>query len=233
MIWRELRRRKVLRTCAFYLVACWILIQAADELLPLLGYEVGDIPRYLLYGGLGFFPVVVILAWFYQVSPQGVSRSDNFAERRLLENIPPLNDRRAKAGVNLGKGGDFDWVLTAKSGPLKGLRYAISKPLLIGRAKDCDLALVSAHVSRHHARLTPLADNTLLLEDLGSANGTLVNGESVLRERVLQAGDVIAIKDISFQVSESYERAQGERSAMSQDTSMEATCVDIPPGREE
>ena len=219
MIWRELRRRKVLRTCALYLVACWILIQASDVLIPVLGFEAGNIPRYLLYGGLLLFPAVPVFAWFFQVTPRGVRRSDDFAERRLLENIPPINDRREAAGVRLGKSGeiDYDWELTAESGPLTGLRYAVSRPLLIGRAKDCDLALVSAQVSRHHARVVPRG-NTLLLEDLGSVNGTLVNGEPVQGQRQLRPGDVIRIKDISFRVSESFSRSRGEKSAMDQAT---------------
>ena len=154
------------------------------------------------------------------VTPEGIHPSDDFVERRLLDNIEPLNDRRGVEGVELeipAEATDHDWEMTVESGPLEGLRYAIAKPLLIGRARDCDLALVSAHVSRHHARLTPREDS-LLLEDLGSANGTLVNDEEVSGQRALHPGDIIRIKDISFRVRESFDHAQSLNSAMNQAT---------------
>src|ERR1035437_6789373 len=49
---------------------------------------------------------------------------------------------------------------------------------VIGRAQDCDLVLAEAQVSSHHCRLTHEADG-FLLEDLGSTNGTFVNGARI------------------------------------------------------
>jgi ABC-type multidrug transport system ATPase subunit/ABC-type multidrug transport system permease subunit len=49
---------------------------------------------------------------------------------------------------------------------------------VIGRAQDCDLVLAEAQVSSHHCRLTHEADG-FLLEDLGSTNGTFVNGAKI------------------------------------------------------
>lgn len=69
--------------------------------------------------------------------------------------------------------------------------------LRIGRAKDNDLALFSdsfPSVSGHHAQLTWRADE-LWVEDLGSRNGTVVNGESVQEAR-LKAGDVLRLGPI-------------------------------------
>jgi pSer/pThr/pTyr-binding forkhead associated (FHA) protein len=51
---------------------------------------------------------------------------------------------------------------------------------MLGRGTDCDLRLVDPGVSRHHAELR-VEDDEVVLVDLGSTNGTFVNGEPVRR----------------------------------------------------
>ena len=65
--------------------------------------------------------------------------------------------------------------------------------LTIGRAADNDLALADGRVSRHHARITGRR-GTLVYTDLGSTNGSRVNGAAV-GELVLGAGDRIELGD--------------------------------------
>jgi Protein of unknown function (DUF3662)/FHA domain len=67
------------------------------------------------------------------------------------------------------------------------------RPLTIGRATDNDLVLNDSRVSRHHARLQGRR-GTLVLTDLGSSNGTRVNGITV-QEVVLGPGDRIQLGD--------------------------------------
>jgi len=67
------------------------------------------------------------------------------------------------------------------------------RPLTIGRATDNDLVLGDSRVSRHHARLQGRR-GTLVLTDLGSSNGTRVNGITV-QEVVLGPGDRIQLGD--------------------------------------
>ena len=68
-----------------------------------------------------------------------------------------------------------------------------ARPLRIGRASDSDLVLRDGRVSRQHARLHG-RDGVLVLTDLGSTNGTRVNGQRI-REVVLGAGDQIGMGD--------------------------------------
>jgi hypothetical protein len=68
-----------------------------------------------------------------------------------------------------------------------------ARPLWIGRASDSDLVLRDGRVSRQHARLHG-RDGVLVLTDLGSTNGTRVNGQRI-REVVLGAGDQIGMGD--------------------------------------
>jgi hypothetical protein len=71
-------------------------------------------------------------------------------------------------------------------------------PIRIGRAPECELVLKDSRVSRRHARLHA-REGVLLLTDLGSTNGTRVNGHRVT-EVVLGAGDRISIGDTSVVV---------------------------------
>jgi hypothetical protein len=64
-------------------------------------------------------------------------------------------------------------------------------PMRIGRSPDCELTLRDSRASRHHARLHA-RDGVLVLTDLGSTNGTRVNGQRV-EEVVLGRGDRILI----------------------------------------
>lgn len=56
--------------------------------------------------------------------------------------------------------------------------YPIVEQLLIGRATDCDVIVDNAFVSAHHARVY-MADSGYWLEDLGSTNGTTVDGRPI------------------------------------------------------
>jgi hypothetical protein len=68
---------------------------------------------------------------------------------------------------------------------------ASGAPITIGRSPECELVLRDSRASRRHARLAA-RDGVLVLTDLGSTNGTRVNGHRIT-EVVLGAGDRIAI----------------------------------------
>jgi pSer/pThr/pTyr-binding forkhead associated (FHA) protein len=83
-------------------------------------------------------------------------------------------------------------LLIAQSGPLEGQRWLISDKMLIGRDPTCDIVISDRQVSRHHIRLTPTTSG-ILLEDLGSKNGTHLNGELLHESKMLQDADSIQI----------------------------------------
>ncbi|MFN0095602.1 MAG: FHA domain-containing protein [Dehalococcoidia bacterium] len=65
----------------------------------------------------------------------------------------------------------------------------------IGRAAPCEIAIPSLQVSREHARIR-FRDGVYLLEDLGSRNGTLVNGRPArIGGQILEDGDIILLGD--------------------------------------
>jgi pSer/pThr/pTyr-binding forkhead associated (FHA) protein len=63
-------------------------------------------------------------------------------------------------------------------------------PVVIGRAADADLVIDDETVSRNHARLSG-DRNTLVLVDLGSSNGTALNGNPMVGELALHDGDLV------------------------------------------
>jgi hypothetical protein len=66
-----------------------------------------------------------------------------------------------------------------------------TEPLVIGRLPECGVVLADSNVSRRHAELRRAGD-TVVLTDLGSTNGTRVNGAPV-RERILASGDEVSV----------------------------------------
>lgn len=83
-------------------------------------------------------------------------------------------------------------LLVAKKGPLDGNRWSLSSPTVIGRDANCDIVIDDRQVSRFHVRLTPTSEG-IILEDLGSKNGSHCNGNPVINPVVLQDGDTIQV----------------------------------------
>ncbi len=224
----ELRRRKVIRTCLLYVVLCWGALQVADIVAPALGYDDDEVSRYLLYAAVLGFPVCFALAWFFQISSQGITRTRTFEERRVLNNVPPINDRRSH-GVSgfLKRNAESEfghqWLISAETGPLSGLTYPVRDAMVLGRALECDLAIVTPHVSRQHARLEIDEDDRLYIEDLGSSNGTMVNGKRAVSRQQLRHDDEVRLHDIIFRVTEKMSRPRSERQANDQTTFIHAS----------
>jgi pSer/pThr/pTyr-binding forkhead associated (FHA) protein len=83
----------------------------------------------------------------------------------------------------------------------EGTRYELApqRPVIsVGRAIDNDIRLASTLVSRHHCRIEVGEEGTWVI-DLGSANGTAVNGERIAR-RLLESGDTIQIGSVRIEV---------------------------------
>src|SRR6187551_42011 len=73
------------------------------------------------------------------------------------------------------------------------------RKFLIGREQDCQLRPNSDLVSRHHCVFT-VDDFTVRLRDLGSTNGTFVNGERIQGQVMLKPGDNVLVGKLSFEI---------------------------------
>jgi pSer/pThr/pTyr-binding forkhead associated (FHA) protein len=82
--------------------------------------------------------------------------------------------------------------LIMRQGPTPGAAFTLEGDQLnIGRDSTNEIAISDAEISRRHARLT-LQGGKYVLEDLGSTNGTFVNGQRLAGPRVLKAGEVVS-----------------------------------------
>ncbi len=83
--------------------------------------------------------------------------------------------------------------LVMRSGPTPGATFSLEgDQLVIGRDSSSAIAINDAEVSRKHARLT-FQGGKYVIEDLGSTNGTFVNGQRLVSPVVLKSGDVVSL----------------------------------------
>jgi predicted component of type VI protein secretion system len=95
--------------------------------------------------------------------------------------------------------------LVMRSGPSVGKVYPLDKnEMFLGRDLSNDLVINDPEISRRHARLY-LQGNTYIIEDLGSTNGTFVNGQRLMGPNLLRPGDVITFGERMTLVFESAE----------------------------
>ncbi len=94
--------------------------------------------------------------------------------------------------------------LTVRTGPHEGTVFELDKEtVILGRDVTNDIVLSDAEVSRRHSRMT-LSPQGYVLEDLGSTNGTFVNGERLTGPHLLDHGDQIGLSQklvISYEVT--------------------------------
>jgi hypothetical protein len=110
---------------------------------------------------------------------------------------------RTGIGLVRGQGKKSDaWTVTVQHGPreLRGVKITVNGPVIVGRAPGADIVIAASYVSGRHARISRLGES-LIVEDLGSTNGTTVNGAAIHNARQLEDGDTIGIGDVTLRVS--------------------------------
>lgn len=108
---------------------------------------------------------------------------------RLQENLSYLNDEEHEIVSRLSP---HDGMLIVHRGPSRGARFLLTDIVTIGRSPESEVFLDDVTVSRKHAIVSRMQDRTFHLKDLGSLNGTYVNGHSTM-EVHLSPGDEIQI----------------------------------------
>ena len=106
-------------------------------------------------------------------------------------------DGEIRTRMSPGRGGSSSGlVILVLSGMSKGVSRPLGQRLSIGKAPDNDLVLADDTVSRHHCELTR-ANDGVQVRDLGSTNGTRVQGARVT-EAVLQPGAVLKVGEVEI-----------------------------------
>jgi hypothetical protein len=110
-----------------------------------------------------------------------------------------------RSGIGLVRGQRRDtaiWAVDIEKGSkqLRGLHVDILGPVIIGRSPSSDIVVDEPYVSATHARFT-LQGPALVLEDLGSTDGTTVNDHLIAQPVTLRDGDEVQIGDTIMRVS--------------------------------
>jgi len=106
----ELRRRSVFKVAAAYGVVTWLIIQAASITLPAFGAPVWAMRGVITVAMIGF-PISVLLAWIYDITPQGIRRSNE-------EELQTLGSEEAAVEIAVQKGGEHRLALYIGAGLL-------------------------------------------------------------------------------------------------------------------
>jgi FHA domain len=139
--------------------------------------------------------VFLALLWLFILSAVSVIRSDLFGKpvrasdqpqpQELETPPPPSRKGRRQRGEPR--------VLTISQGSQAGLSAELAGGMImIGRGADCQLILDDDYVSTRHARVVATA-NGIYVEDLGSTNGTYVNGQRITAPTTITLADSVRI----------------------------------------
>jgi hypothetical protein len=94
------------------------------------------------------------------------------------------------------------WTIAVEHGPreLRGVKIKVNGPVVVGRAPGADIVIAATYVSGRHAKFSRVGQD-LVIEDLGSTNGTTLNGVRVFGAEQLENGDVVGIGEVTMRVS--------------------------------
>lgn len=109
-----------------------------------------------------------------------------------------------RTGIGLVKGQrkkERTWTLSVERGPkeLRGVSVVVRGPVIVGRAPGADIVIGAGYVSGRHARFSLMGQN-LFVEDLGSTNGTGVDGQLIDGPTALHNNDVVNVGDVAIRV---------------------------------
>ena len=189
----ELVRRKMFRTLGAYIVIVWGLAQGFAGLFPIFGVP-NWVLRFFIYASVTATPLVVILAWKYRFTMQGLVL-DTGDEGTELDGTGLLNHARARHDTLGISPITLSWQSQGKALQI----VESSTPIVIGRDTGCDVVILDPHVSRSHAVIWA-HNSAWYVADLKSANGTWLAGRRI-SEALLRDKDVLYLDENGPQVT--------------------------------
>jgi pSer/pThr/pTyr-binding forkhead associated (FHA) protein len=138
-----------------------------------------------------------------------LDRSVSAPIRKPIPAAPAGDDGRTRVRMALPK-----FMLRGVSGPTFGKTFAVVGSMIIGRNPDCAIAIATDEISRQHAKLQ-VTPSGVMVEDLGSANGTFVNNQRVHGSAMMKANDELRLDTIRFLLVSPTSEAQSHAQAAS------------------
>ena len=144
----------------------------------------------------GFLAVLyVFLLWMARSALKDLRRGAGAAPAAFADDATGMHV--ASAGLGGDFGGEPKLRVDTAAGLRAGSAYSLSEGAVLGRSDEADIRLEDTFASSQHARLE-LHGDVMVLEDLGSTNGTYLNEEPLRGPQPLHPGDRIRIGDSSF-----------------------------------
>lgn len=123
-------------------------------------------------------------------------------EEKEMTDSPTIYEESDDLGALAFSGAsDARWIIKVISGPNAGAEFGLPEgsTYIIGKDPDtCDILFQDLSVSRQHAKITAKSDGTVTIEDLGSLNKVLINGQEIAAPTQLQSQDLVALGTTSF-----------------------------------
>ena len=141
------------------------------------------------------------LMWLFIALVAGVVRKDLFGR------VPSIDAKTAKAEAAAAPNpkrrgrGPAQAQLVVVDGPGKGDAVPLRGEIVVGRAADATLDIADDYASGHHARFYQ-DESSWIVADLGSTNGTVVNGLRIARPTRVGDGDVVKVGRTSVRVEQ-------------------------------
>jgi pSer/pThr/pTyr-binding forkhead associated (FHA) protein len=112
-----------------------------------------------------------------------------------------------RSGIGLVRGQvrkSEHWTLSIERGPkeMRGVKMIVNDPITVGRSSGADIVINAGYVSGRHTRFSTLND-ALIVEDLGSTNGTYLEGALIHEPTRAEPGDLVQIGDVSIRIGRS------------------------------
>ena len=147
----------------------------------------------------GFLAVLYLfLLWMARSAMKDLKRGADAGGAVAAEYDDATGMHVASAGLGGdGASGDPKLRVETAAGLRAGSAYSLAEGAVLGRGEQADIRLEDTFASSAHARLAPHGD-VMVLEDLGSTNGTYLNEEPLRGPQPLHPGDKIRIGDSSF-----------------------------------
>jgi hypothetical protein len=166
----ELKRRSVFKVVSVYSITAWGVCMGAAQLLPVFDAPAWSVRLFVLFAVLGL-PIVAVLAWAYEITPKGIVRDEQDAV------ITPAPADHRNTTVLFGAQGSVRVAWTDGQGAHERVMHQDFK---LGREASCEIHLDDPMISRRHAEIL-YTEGRWWIRDLGSRNGTLVNGKRIDR----------------------------------------------------
>lgn len=173
----ELERRKVVQTTLVYLLAAWGISAGAADIFGALGLPEWA-AGYTVIGIFALTPVVAALSWVYEVNKKGIRR-DFGPPHELVTRDTEVARRNRRRPLTL---------------QYRDQTQTFYRDVTVGRDESCSFQILEPLVSRRHVKFE-FVDGGWHACDLGSANGTQIDGRELDQERLEGESELVLYPD--------------------------------------